>query len=149
MEIQALKLLLTEHDLNLIAKRALEKEQVRDVSIRLSTAGVHICGAYPTPFMTVRFETRWEVAAQGGKVAARLADLNVVGLPAGMLRGTIMNALAEATAQDNGLQVDGERLLFDPDRLLTNNGFKGRTNLTAVRCGAGTLLLEAAETAIA
>jgi hypothetical protein len=144
MEIQALKLLLTEHDLTLIAKRALEKEQVRDVSIRLSSAGVHICGVYPTPFMTVRFETLWEVAAQAGKVAARLADLKVVGLPAGMLRGTIMNALSEATSHENGLQVDGEHLLFDPDRLLFNNGLKGRTNLTAVRCGAGTLVLEAA-----
>jgi hypothetical protein len=143
MEIQALKLLLTEHDLNLIAKRALEKEQVRDVSIRLSTAGVHVCGAYPTPFMTVRFETLWEVTAQGGKIAARLGDLKVFGLPSGMLRGAIMSALAEATAQDNGLQVEGECLFFDPDRLLTTNGFKGRTNFTAVRCGAGTFLLEA------
>jgi hypothetical protein len=144
MEIQALKLLLTEHDFNVIAKRALEKEQVRDVSIRLSAEGIHVYGVYPTPFMTVRFETLWEVSAHAGKIAARLADLKVVGLPAGMLRGTIMSALSEATSQENGLQVDGERLLFDPDRLLINNGLKGRTNLTAVRCGAGTLVLEAA-----
>jgi hypothetical protein len=144
MEIQALKLLLTEHDLNTIAKRSLEKEQVRDVAIRLSPAGVHVCGVYPTPFMTVRFETLWEVSALSGKIAARLADLKVVGLPAGMLRGAIMSALAEATSKENGLQIDGERLLFDPDRLLFNNGLQVRTNLTAVRCGAGTLLLEAA-----
>jgi hypothetical protein len=143
MEIQALKLLLTEHDLNSIAKRSLEKEQVRDVAIRLSPAGVHISGVYPTPFMTVRFETLWEVCVRAGKIAARLADLKVVGLPAGMLRGTIMSALAEATSNDNGLRVEGEQLIFDPDRLLANNGWQGRANLTTVRCGPGTLVLEA------
>ena len=48
--------------------------------------------------MTVRFETLWEVSAFAGKIAARLADLKVVGLPAGMLRGTIMSALAALPA---------------------------------------------------
>src|SRR5438105_196455 len=144
MEIQALKLLVTEQDINTIAKRALAKEQVRDIAVRLSSSGVHVSGAYPTPFMTVRFETLWQVNAQGGKVAARLADVKVVGLPGTMLRSAIMSALSEAAGKDNGLQVDGERLLFDPDRMLASNGLTGRINLTAVRCGPGTLFIESA-----
>jgi hypothetical protein len=144
MEIQALKLLLTEQDVNTIVAKALEREQqVRDVRVKLLTDGVHVSGLYPTAFMTVKFETLWSVAAEGGKVAARLADVKVIGLPAVMLRGMIMGALADATANGTGLMVDGEQILFDPDHLLASNGFTGRTNLTAVRSGTGTLLIEA------
>src|SRR5438270_12873816 len=99
MEIHLLKLLVTEQDINTIVARVLAKEpQVRDVKVSLGPNGVHVSGVYPTAFMSVRFQTLWEVSVQAGKVAARLADLKVVGLPVTMLRPAIMAAISDAVA---------------------------------------------------
>jgi hypothetical protein len=149
MEIHALKLTITEHDLNAIAVRALAKEeQVREVRVRVSPEGVHVSGVYPTPFMTVRFETTWELVARVGKIGAKLASIKALGLPVTMLRTMIMSALAEAAGSGNGLQVDGEHIFFDPDHLLARHGLIGRTNLTVVRCDTGVLVIEACGTPI-
>jgi hypothetical protein len=146
MEIHALKLTITEHDLNAIAARALAKEeQVREVRARISPEGVHVSGVYPTPFMTVRFETTWELVARAGKIGAKLASVKALGLPVTMLRTMIMTTLAEAAGSGSGLQVDGEHILFDPDHLLARHGLIGRTNLTVVRCETGVLVIEALE----
>src|SRR5258708_8660526 len=145
MEIHLLKLLVTEQDINTIVARILAHEpQVRDVRVSLAPEGVHVSGVYPTAFMSVRFQTLWEVSAESGKVAAPLADLTVVGLPVITLRGVIMTALSEALAKDDTFQVAGERLWFDPNRLLTKKGLTGDTNLTALRCEPGQLVIEAA-----
>jgi hypothetical protein len=147
MEIHALKLLITEHDLNAIAARALAKEeQVREVRLRLLPEGLHVSGVYPTPFMSVRFETVWELAARVGKISVKLVSVKALGLPAGMLRTAIMSALSDAAGTSNGLQVDGDQLLFDPDHLLASHGVVGRTNLTRVRCETGLLIIEASST---
>jgi hypothetical protein len=144
MEIQLLKLLVTEQDINTLVTRALAHEpQVRDVKVSLGPEGVHVSGVYPTAFMSVRFQTLWEVSVEAGKVAARLADLKVVGLPVTMLRPTIMAALADAVAKEDAIQVKGEHLLFDPNRLFTKNGLTGSTNLTSIRSEPGQLVIEA------
>jgi hypothetical protein len=143
MEIHALKLLITEHDLNAIVARALAREeQVREVQLCLLPEGVQVSGVYPTPFMSVCFETQWEVAVRAGKIAAKLVSVKALGLPVGMLRTAIMSALADAAGTSNGLQVDGDHLLFDPDHLLASHGLIARTNLTVVRCDAGLLIIE-------
>jgi len=144
MEIQLLKLLITEQDINTLVARALAHEpQVRDVKVSLGPEGVHVSGVYPTAFMSVRFQTLWEVSVEAGKVAARLADLKVVGLPVTMLRPTIMAALADVVAKEDAIQVKGEHLLFDPNRLFTKNGLTGSTNLTVIRSEPGQLVIEA------
>lgn len=150
MEIQALRLLVTEQDINAIVARALAREpQVRDVQVRLAAEGVHVTGVYPTAFMNVKFQTLWEVSAVAGKVAARLADIKVVGLPVSMLRGVIMAAVAEATAKEDALRIEGDRILFDPERILAKNGVTGQINLTAVHCAPGNLTIEAGPPSIA
>src|SRR5947209_17391048 len=108
MDIQLLKLLVTEQDINTIVTKVLgNKPQVREVKVSLGPEGVHVNGVYPTAFMSVRFQTLWEVSVQAGKVAARLADLKVVGLPVTMLRPAIMAAIAEAVAKEESVQVQG------------------------------------------
>jgi hypothetical protein len=147
MEIHALKLLITEHDINTIAARALAKEdQVREVRLRLLPEGLHVSGVYPTPFMAVRFETVWEVAAHVGKIGVKLLTVKALGLPIGVLRTSIMSALADAATASKALHVDGDQLLFDPDHLLASHGLVGRTNLTKVRCETGLLIIEASST---
>jgi hypothetical protein len=150
MEIHALKLLITEHDLNAIAGRALAKEeQVREVRLRLLPEGLHVSGVYPTPFMSVRFETLWEPAVRAGKIGIKLVSVKALGLPVSMLRAAIMTALADVAGKGNGLHVEGDQLLFDPDQLLASHGLIGRTNLTMVRCEVGLLVIEASSTPIA
>jgi len=150
MEIHALKLLITEHDLNAIAARALAKEeQVREVRLRLLPEGLHVSGVYPTPFMSVRFETLWEPAVRAGKIGVKLVSVKALGLPVSMLRTAIMTALADVAGKGNGLDVEGDQLLFDPDHLLASHGLIGRTNLTMVRCEVGLLVIEASSTPIA
>jgi len=41
----------------------------------------------------------------------------------------------------DALRVEDDTVLFDADRLQTRNGLTGRTNLSAVQCQEGTLLL--------
>jgi hypothetical protein len=149
MEIHALTLHITEHDLNAIAARALAKEeQVREVRLRVLPEGLHVSGVYPTPFMSVRFETLWELSARVGKIGVKLASVKALGLPVSMLRSAIMTALAEAAGTGNGLHVNGDQLLFDPDHLLSTHGLISRTNLTIVRCETGIVVIEACSTAL-
>lgn len=144
MEIQQLRLLVTEADINALVARALANEpQVRDVKVALTPEGIRVSGVYPTAFMSVRFETLWSVAVEMGKVAAALADLKVVGLPVGLLKPTIMAAVSEALAKEESIQVMGDRIQFDLDKLLHKNGVQGKTNLTRVSCNAGSILIEA------
>jgi hypothetical protein len=145
MEIRALNLLLTEADANALVARHLPADTpVREVRVRLTPEGFRVSGIYPTSLLAVRFDTLWELSVRDGRLAAYLADLNVVGLPARLLRGTLMSALGEAAAKEDALRVEGETVLLDPERLLAKNGLSAKTNLTAVRCGEGSLVLECA-----
>jgi hypothetical protein len=56
-----------------------------------------------------------------------------------------MNAIARALQGEDGLRVEGETVLVDPDRIAARRGWPVRTNLTAVRCGDGSLVLEAGQ----
>jgi hypothetical protein len=144
MEIHLLKLLVTENDINTLVAKALANEpQVRDVKVTLTSDGVNVSGVYPTAFMSVRFQTLWAVSVEEGKVAARLADLKVVGLPVTMLRPAIMAALADAVAKEEAIEIKGDHLLFDPNHALAKHGLTGKTNLTAVRSEPGQLVIEA------
>ncbi len=143
MELLALKLLVTEDDVNALIARHLPADQpVRDVAVRLTPEGARVAGRYPTAFFNVRFETTWDVSVREGRVAARLADLNVAGVPAGMVRGILMDMLGTTAAREDGVSVEGETILVDPDRFLARAGLSGRANLTALRCGEGVVVLE-------
>ncbi|HJT77794.1 MAG TPA: hypothetical protein VJ739_11385 [Gemmataceae bacterium] len=155
MEIQALRLLLTEHDLHHLAVRGAGPElAVRDLRVGIAAEGVSVSGTYPTSFLDVPFVTLWHLSVRGGRLAARLASvqtgngagdlaLDVFGLISpGAVRGTLMNAVARAVQGEDGLCVEGEAILVDFDRLAARSGLPVRTNLTGVRCGPGCLVLE-------
>ncbi|HXG13375.1 MAG TPA: hypothetical protein VNK04_26695 [Gemmataceae bacterium] len=143
MEIHALKLLITQDELNAAAARVLPSEApLRDVKVRLTAEGVYVEGVYAV-LMGLPFETRWKVGVREGKLAARLAGIRVIGVGVGMLNGLLMSAVAEAAAREEALQVEGDTVLLDVDRLLARQGFPSRTNLTAVRCAEGQLWIEA------
>ncbi len=80
MELLALRLLLTEEDINTLVTQHLGADQsVRELRVRLTPEGVHVTGAYALAFFNVRFDTRWVLSVWGREVAATLADLRVAG----------------------------------------------------------------------
>jgi hypothetical protein len=143
MEILSLKLSLTEEDVNnFVAGQLGNDPSVRDLRVRLTPEGVRVEGTYTLAFFNVRFDTLWALSVRGGALAAHLADVKVAGAPAGMVRGTLLEMLAANIEREEGLRVEGETVLADPDALLARLGLAARTNLRAVRCEAGRVFVE-------
>src|SRR4051794_38464946 len=106
MDIQALKLIVTEAEINdLVKKYVPESGAVEKLLIRLTPEGVVIEGEYPTFMMKLAFETVWEISASGAEVVARLTNARVSGLPAGMLKGALMKMLRDQAGQEPGVRV--------------------------------------------
>lgn len=157
MEIQALRVVISEEDVNAWMTEALSGHRldVRDLRARLAAEGVYVSGVYETRIMDVHFETLWEVSAVHGQVAARLASFSPLGgaggkafglanfLAKGSLRGVLMHAIADAVGQRPGLRIEDDTLTCDVDHILTQHGFSVRTNLTRIHCDPGQLTVEA------
>jgi hypothetical protein len=144
MEIQALRLLVTEKDLNdLLAQHLPDDQPLENLSVRVAPEGVTVSGEYPL-FVRVAFETLWEPGTQAGKVTARLTGLKAMGLPATVFKGTVLKAIEEAVHQEDWLAFDGDTIVVDVDRLLAREGIPAKTNLSAVRCQVGLLVIESA-----
>jgi hypothetical protein len=142
MDILALKLVMTEADVNgLVAAHLPANQPVRDLRVTLTPEGIRLSASYPVTFFTVSFHTLWTIAVSEGRVIARLAGLQVAGAPAGMVRGMLMEAVADNLKGEDGFHVEGEAIFVDPDRILGRFGLSARTNLTAVHCEAGCLTL--------
>jgi hypothetical protein len=143
MEILALRATISEQVLNELVARYLPADSpVEEVRIAVTPEGVIVKGEYPL-LVTVSFETLWELSVVEGKVVARLARLRTLGMPMMVLRSVVMGAIASAARSEDWLQVEKDTVRMDLDRALTNEGLRSRTNLTAVRCEAGQLVIEA------
>jgi hypothetical protein len=142
MELQALKLLVTEQDLNDLLKKYLPDEPLENVRIRIAPEGVYVSGEYPL-FVRVAFETLWEPGTQAGKVIARLTKLKAAGIPGTPFKNMVIEAIKHAVQKENWVAFDADAIVLDVDRLLAGEGIQAKTNLRAVRCQAGTLLIEA------
>jgi hypothetical protein len=144
LEIQSLRLLVTEQDLNdLTAGRLPLDEEVRQVRFRIAPEGIYVSGVYHM-LVKVAFETLWEVEVSRGNLVVRLSGFKALGIPVMLLRSMVMTALSQAVDHLDAVQVEGETVLVDVDRLLEGEGIPVRTNLTAVHCLAGQMVMEAA-----
>jgi hypothetical protein len=144
MEIQALRAVIPEAMLTRIAAEAIPPDvKVTDVQVHLKPEGASVTGSYHM-FFAVPFETLWELSVRDGKILARLANVKVAKLGAGMVKGVILGALSDAAAKLDGVQLEGDTLTVDVDRILTSHGYPVRTNLKSVQCQAGSLLIESA-----
>jgi hypothetical protein len=144
IEIQALKLRISEQALDQVIPQILaQNPQVRELRVRLTPEGVRVSGVYHM-VVNVSFETVWELSVLEGQLAARLGDLKVSGVGGGMLKPAILGALREAVKKEEGMRLDGETLLVDLDRVLGKHGLVLRSNLTAVRCEDGHVVVESA-----
>jgi hypothetical protein len=155
MEIQALRLLITEQDLLTLATRDGPADlPVRDLGLRITPDGVHLSGVYPTSFLEVPFTTLWHLSLRGGRIAAHLGSIqtgNGAGdlaldvfslISPGAVRGTLMNAIAGAINGEDAFCVEGETVFLDAECLAAQNGWQVRLNLIAVHCGEGAIIIE-------
>ena len=145
MEIRALSIRVTDADLlGLLGRLPPEADKIEDLQARLTPAGVVVSGKYAAGFgIKVPFETRWGVAAAGPVVRVTLDDVQVAGLPAGMIRGAIVRMMRDSVEGQPGLSVDGEALLLAAGEAAAAHGVPLSLNFTAVRFGEGEAAVEA------
>jgi hypothetical protein len=142
MEIQRLQVLVTEQDLQDLAREHLPEEVAfEDLQIHIEPEGVRIKGVYHM-FVPVSFEVLWELGVDQGSATAKLASFRTMGMPANVLKSLIMNVVADAAKKAEWLQVKGEIVRADVDGLLKHYGLNVQTRLSGIRCQAGRLIVE-------
>jgi hypothetical protein len=142
MEIQSLRALIPEAMLTRIAAEAIPPDvKVKDIQVQLKPEGALVTGSYQM-FFAVPFETLWELSVRDGKILARLTNVKVAKLGAGMIKGVLLGALSDAAAKIDGARLEGDTLAVDVDRILATRGYEVRTNLKTVQCQPGSLLIE-------
>jgi hypothetical protein len=120
-----------------------QNPQLKELRIWFTPEGAHLSGVYHM-VVNIPFEATWELSAREGNLAARLGELKVSGLGGGMLKPAVLSALRDAVKKEDGIQLDGDTLLVDVDRVLGKYGLLLRSNLTSVQCGAGNVVVESA-----
>jgi hypothetical protein len=143
VEIHALKLSVTEADLNQLAREQLSADApVRNLRVHLETGLVRIGGDYTKLLVPIPFDTSWELSVQDRHVRVRLKDVRVIGLPAGIFRGTIMAGFGRLAAREAGIRLDNDTVVVDVDTFFKAHGVLLRTNLKSIHCSAGVIVLE-------
>ena len=144
MEIQSLKLLLTDADLAaFLAKNAPKDEPIEDLQAHFTPDGVLVTGRYPTPFMSVHFETVWQLASAGTDVRAKLTAIRVLGLPGNVLAGALMKMVGDAVEGKPGVRVENDEVVVHVAEAARAEGVEVAVNFTAVRCSIGAAVIEA------
>jgi hypothetical protein len=144
MEIHSLKLFVTDADVATFAARALrDHETIEGLQVRLTPDGVLVEGEYRTSLFNVSFETMWHISASGPHVHVRLGTVKVAGLPAGLLRGALMNMIRDAVASEAGIKVADDSIIIHVPDAARGQGVNFRVHFTAVRMSIGVAVLEA------
>jgi uncharacterized membrane protein len=139
MEIQSLRLLISEPEVNaLVARYVHHNENIQDLRVQFSPQGIRIAGAYKM-MISVPFESLWQISVAEGQLKVRLTHLRTIGLNVGLLKNYLLGVIA---AKMNCLRVSGDALLLDLDLLLKDCGNSVRTHLNSVDCAEGTLTVE-------
>ncbi|HWO42790.1 MAG TPA: hypothetical protein VNO43_13400 [Candidatus Eisenbacteria bacterium] len=141
MEIQMLRLFASEAELNQwMTKSVPPMERIGDLRLRVSSDGISISGRYYS-LIAVTFEMLWHVFVYERKLAARLERVTAAGLGVSWLRTYLLGKIALAAP---AIEIEGETLIFDLDAWLERQGLGLRTNLSAVHCRPGGLIVESA-----
>ena len=144
MELQALKLVVTDADANqLLAEAAANGLEARSLRVHFTTEGVQVTGETSALLFKVSFETLWELTLHDGRVGAKLKSMKVAGVPAGKLRAVLLKVLRDAVAGRPGIAVEDEAVTVDVNTMLSAQRLPLRVGLTAVRCGEGNVVIEA------
>ena len=144
MEIQSLKLFLTDGDLAvLLALAPPPGEPIEELKAGFTPEGVIVSGRYPTPFFPVAFETAWQVEGAGPEVRARLASVRVLGLPGNVLGGALMKMIRDAVEGKPGIRVENDAVVIHVGQVAKAHGIDLTVNFTTVRLSVGAAVIEA------
>jgi hypothetical protein len=145
MEIQTLKVHITEQDLQYLAAQAQPADTpVKNLVVRVSPEGVHVSGEAPTPLMTMSFESLWRPVVEGGRLTAYLDNLKAGGFPATPLRSLVLGMLRDAI-KEPFIEVRDDALVVDVQDLVKRQKLPMPLSfaLKAVTCVAGGVVVEA------
>lgn len=145
MEIQSLRLVVTDADVSSLAAELIPEQDGLDrLAFRFTPAGLILSGSYSTGFgITVEFETLWEVRAAGASVQLHLADIKVGGFPAKLLRGVLLRLIRDVIEGHEGLAMDGETLVAHIPSIARRNGLHLDVYLTRIHLGPTVMIIEA------
>jgi len=145
MEIQSLKVLVTDADLAALLKEAMSNhDSIEGLEARLTPEGALLRGEYPTGFgLKVPFETVWQLVPAGPVLQVQLASVKVAGVPAGLLRGALIRMVRDAVEGQPGLSVQDEAVVIDVAAAARRYGVAVRVAFTAVRMSFGAMVVEA------
>ncbi len=143
MEIHSLHVLVTEQDLNELAKKHLPKDMpVEEVRLRLSPEGVHVSGVYPF-FINVKFETIWHLSAEQGRAVAQLTKFRAMGVPGNIFKSAIMKMVEDVAKKEPWIRIAGDQLILDPDQACAHYAVPAKTHLKSIIVQTGLLVIEA------
>ena len=138
MEIQLLKLSVSDADLNQLASRLFVwPDAIRDVGFAVTPEGVRVTGIYQR-VIGIPFQMLWQLSVSEGKVIARIERVRAGFISISFIKKYLLNRI---TAGTNIVNRNG-MLVFDVDALLADNGWPVRLNFTSIRCTLGSLILE-------
>jgi hypothetical protein len=141
MEIQLLKLNVTDADLNQLANKTFSwPDAIRNVRFAVVPEGIRVVGTYQG-FIAIRFYLLWQVSVSEGKVIGRIERLKAGFLSLGFFKPYLLNLIAAAM----GIAIRDEMLILDIDALLADKGWPVRGNLTSISFHYGSLVLESCE----
>jgi hypothetical protein len=143
MELHALKLSLTEQDLNDLLRKYMPKDiEIDDLRVKLSEQGIHVTGIYPF-FIPVRFETIWEVGVEAGHATARLASIKAMGVPGNIFKSAVVKIVEDIAKHENWIRIVGDRFLADVELGCSKYAVLAHLHLKAITVKQGALMLEA------
>jgi hypothetical protein len=143
MNIHTLRLELGDADCDALTRRLMPPQSpLEDLRVEIRPEGVCVKGAYPL-FVSVSFESWWQLTAVEGKLSATLTKLKAFGMPGMVFKSAIMKVLREVSAKHQWLEVRGDDALFDVEALLTRELCPTRMRVHRIVSGHGMLVLEA------
>ena len=142
MEVLALKLSLSEQDLNDLLVKYLPADQpIENLKLKVTPQKLTVSGTYPL-FINVAFETHWEIGLDAGQITARLSHFKALGVPGNIFKSAILKIIEDLARAEGWLRVQGETLWVDVDRCIGKYAFAARTNFKGLECQAGMIILE-------
>ena len=143
MELHALRLSLTEQDLNDLIRKYMPKNvDVEDLRVKFADKLIHVTGIYPF-FFPVRFETIWEVGVENGHAAARLASFKAMGVPGNIFKSAVVKVVEDLAKQENWIRIVGDRFLADLELGCSKYAVLAHLHLKSITVQPGMMMLEA------
>jgi hypothetical protein len=142
MEVHALKLSLSEQDLNDLLRKYMPRDHpIEDLTVRVGPNGLTVSGVYPL-FINVHFETHWKLGLEDGLVTARLDYFKAMGVPGNIFKSAIVKMIEEVAGAEPWVRVQGDTLWVDVDGCISKYAFAARTHLRHLECQTERILLQ-------